>query len=714
MACSKSSCEIGEHEERESFFEEHFLYFIIPSGILLAISIIIELIGFNEILSQIIAFTSIILSSYGVAREALEDITHRKVTANILMLVAAIASFIILHGQEGATAILLYAIAERLEEITTERSKRSINELLQLAPNESLLKVNEQYKTVPTDQIKLGDTIGIKPGMKVPLDGVIIKGATYFDESAITGESLPIFKQENDEVYAASINVEGFVDVKVNTTSENTIVAQIANSIQYALKNKSKKERFIERFAKYYTPLILTTSILLIIIPTLIAPAFFSDWFYRGLVLLVISCPCALTLSTPIANIAALTKLARDGILIKGNRFLELADDIQAFAFDKTGTLTEGNLRVFEIEAQLSDEKSLVKIAASLESLSEHPIARAIVNYAVENNIETASVENFEIFKGLGIKGEIDGVVHYVGNQKFLERFELSLENITYESYEDVGIIPILVGTQDSLLGVIKIRDVLRISAPILIDGLKERGKSTVMISGDNQYVCNTIGACLNITKAHGELLPNQKIDYIKNLKEQYKAVAMVGDGINDAPSLALADLGIAIGASATDLTLETADVVILSDNLHKVLTFLDIAKRTNKIIKQNIWFSITVKLVFAILTIIGLMTLWVAVGVGDMGVSLLVMFNGLRILNYKIQFKDMSKDKLSSKAKMLICQSCENQLFIPQHHGRDMIHSGDEMVCWRNILTSDEYIENCEEKFPLNCPKCNDIMVIK
>ena len=578
-----------------------------------------------------------------MVKEAIEDIRHKRITANILIIIAAVASFFIFHGQEGATAILLYAIAERLEEITTDKSRSAIKELLELAPDDALLKTDDGYKNVPSRDVKVGEIIGIKPGMKVPLDGKIIKGSSYFDESAITGESIPIYKKLGNEIFAASLNSDSFVDIEVMRESSNTIVAQIAESFKQAQQNKSNHERFIEKFARYYTPIIILAALMVMIIPPLVFGLDFNDWFYRGLILLVVSCPCALTLSTPLANIASLTKQAREGILVKGNRFIEQINDIEVFAFDKTGTLTEGKLKIFDTFAYNGiNKEEVISIAASLEALSEHPIGKAIVNEAKDMELSFHSVDNFEVIKGKGIIGQINGDLFYVGSKNFIEElnYQLPIEDI--KSIENSGTVPILLGNKQKLLGIISIRDVLRVTAPILINGLKKRGYETVLISGDNQAVCDSIGACLDIDHAYGEQLPDQKLEAIKNLKKRYKGVAMVGDGINDAPALALADLGIAIGASATDITLETADVIIINDDLKKILTYIDISKKTNRKIKQNIWTSIIVKVSFAVLTVIGLMTLWLAVGNGDMGVSLLVLLNGMTIFRYKFQYKEI------------------------------------------------------------------------
>lgn len=673
----------------------------------------LEFVFENVLIAQILAIASIILSSSGVVKEAIEDISEKKITANLLMLIAGVASFFILHGQEGATALLLYAIAERIEEITTDKSRNAIKELLELAPDDALLKTENGYKNVPSREVKIGETVGIKLGMKVPLDGIIVKGSSYLDESAITGESVPVFKNKGDEVFAASLNSDSFIDIEVTRVSTNTIVAQIAESVKIAQQNKSDHEKFIEKFAKYYTPIILLSSILVMTIPPLLGLRF-VDWFYRGLILLVVSCPCALTLSTPLANIASLTKLAREGILVKGNKFIEELQNIEAFAFDKTGTLTEGKLKIFDILSYNgANKQDIINIAASLESLSEHPIGKAIVNQAEEMKLAFQPVDDFEVIKGKGIKGKINGEIFYVGSYNFMKElnYELPIDDI--QNIETSGTIPILLGNQHRLLGIISIRDVLRVTAPILINGLKRRGYETILISGDNQNVCNSIGACLDIDKAYGEHLPDQKLQEIKNLKQKYKGVAMVGDGINDAPALALADLGIAIGASATDITLETADIIVIGDDLKKILTYVDIAKKTNTKIKQNIWTSILVKVSFAILTVIGFMTLWLAVGIGDMGVSLAILVNSLAIFRYKFLYKEISTDDLKSEAKLIICDNCKTKEIIPQHHGRDMVQKGDKLICWKNILSSEE-LETCEEELPLHCPYCENKMELK
>ena len=716
MACTKCShihMHSEEEEEEHSYFEENFWYFIGASGILILLSISLEFFFDYVLVSQIFALSSIILSGYDVFRETIENLRDRRITANLLMVIAAIASFIIMHGQEGAVAILLYAIAEHLEEITTERSHNAINELLELAPDEALVKQGDKYNIVPSEKVQVGEIIGIKPGMKVPLDGEIIEGTSYIDESAITGESLPAHKTEGDEVFAGSLNSDSFLEVRVTKPASETVIAQIAETIVSAQENKSQKERFIEKFARYYTPSILIVALLIIIIPSLLFGQNFINWFYRGLILLVISCPCALTLSTPLANVIALTKLAREGILVKGNKFVEQINDIEVIALDKTGTLTEGNLKVYNVYAYNTSKDYLLQIAGSLEILSEHPIGKAIVDYAQERTSSFFDVNDFQIEKGKGIEGIINGEKYYIGNKRYLSEKNIEKPTVDLPEIEEKGVIPVLIASEDIFLGILTIRDAIRLTSPILIDGLKKRGYKTVMISGDTQMTCDTVGGCLNLDSMEGELLPDQKLDKIRNLKKQTDGVLMIGDGINDAPALSLTDVSIAIGASATDITLETADVVIMNDDLTKILTFIDVAKKTNKIIKQNIWISIIVKLSFAVLTVLGLMTLWLAVGTGDLGVSLFVLLNGMLIYRYKSQFQEINSEFLEREASFLVCENCQEKNVIPQHHGRDMIKRDDKLICWKKLVVSDK-IESCDKQVPLYCPNCESKLALQ
>lgn len=709
----EKSCSIDELEEEEGFFEKYFWYFIIASAVALFFSFVFE-IGYEIIIiAQIFALISVALSAKEVIESAFKEILNKRLNANALMVIAMIGAFIIQKGQEGATAILLYSIAEKLEDITADKSRNAIAKLIKLAPDTALLKTKEGINEVLAAEIKLDEIIVLKPGMKASLDGIVISGSSYFDQSALTGESIPVLKEKGDDIFASSINSDGYIEMKVTHASGDTILAKIVENIKLAQLNKSDTEKFIEKFANYYTPIILLVAITIIVVPTIINPAFFVDWFYRGLMLLVISCPCALTLSTPLANVAALTKLSREGILVKGSKYIDEITKVRVFGFDKTGTLTEGKLKVFDnVPYGISKEENF-SIIASLESQSEHPIAQAVVKEAKKQGIPIKEVKNFELIKGKGVRGQINGTQYEIGSMKLFEEIGYKIPEIDVKKMTDIGKTPILLGSKQKLLGILSIRDILRVSAPILTRGLKNRGYESMILSGDTQNTVNSIGDCLAMDLRYGSLLPNQKLDKIKELREQYGSVAMIGDGINDAPAIAASNVGIAMGVSGSDITLETADAAIMNDDLTKVLVFIDIANKTSKIIRQNIVISIVVKLTMAVLTLFGFMTLMLAVGIGDMGVSMFVLVNSLRVFRYKSKFQGLNEEDFIVEAKNLICDNCQITIDYPQHHGREMIKVEDHLVCWKNIAAEID-IDKCDEETRLYCPKCNGELEIE
>ena len=711
----KVSCSIDSVEEKktEALFEKYFWYFIVVSAVFLFFSFYFEL-GFEAIfISQVFALVSVAFSSKDVIESAGREILKKRLNANALMVIAMIGAFIIQKGQEGATAILLYSIAEKLEDITTDKSREAISKLIELAPDKALLKTEDGIREILASEVKLNDIIVLKPGMKASLDGIIVSGVSYFDQSALTGESIPVLKEKGDEIYASSINSDGYVEISVTHTSENTILAKIIENVEIARLNKSNAEKFIEKFANYYTTIILLISVLIMVFPIIFSIGQPIDWIYRGLMLLVISCPCALTLSTPLAMVAALTKLSREGILVKGSKYIDEITKVKVFGFDKTGTLTEGRLKVYNNIAFGISEVENFSIIASLESQSEHPIAQAIVSEAKNQKIPILEAKNFEVIKGKGVRGQINGTLYDVGSVKFF--IELGYENSEkiIEDLTKVGKTPILLGSNKKLLGILAVRDSLRVTAPILTRGLKNRNYESMILSGDTQQTVDSIGDCLYMDLRYGNLLPNQKLDKIKTLQNEYGSVAMVGDGINDAPAIAASNVGIAMGVSGSDITLETADLAIMNDDLTKILVFLDIAKKSNNIIKQNIIISITIKISMAILTLFGLMTLMLAVGIGDMGVSLFVLFNSLRIFRYKSKFQELSEEDFEVSAKYLYCKNCQLYHTYPQHHGREMMKDNERLVCWKK-LTAELKEDECEEEFELICKQCNEELDMK
>ncbi len=709
------SCSIDSVEEQktEGIFEKYFRYFIVVSAVFLFFSFYFEL-GFEAIfLSQIFALISVVFSSKDVLESAGREIIKKRLNANALMVIAMIGAFIIQKGQEGATAILLYSIAEKLEDITSDKSKEAISKLIKLAPDKALLKTEDGIREILATEVKLNDIIVLKPGMKASLDGIIVSGVSYFDQSALTGESIPVLKEKGDEIYASSINSDGYVEISVTHTSENTILAKIIENVETARLNKSNTEKFIEKFANYYTPIILLVSVLIMVFPIIFGIGQPIDWIYRGLMLLVISCPCALTLSTPLAMVAALTKLSREGILVKGSKYIDEITRVKVFGFDKTGTLTEGRLKVYDNIAFGISKSENLSLIASLESQSEHPIAQAIVLEAKNQNVPLLNVKNFEVKKGKGVRGQINNTQYEVGSVKYFK--ELGYENSekSIDNLSKVGKTPILLGSNKRLLGVLSVRDSLRVSAPILTRGLKNRNYVSMILSGDTQQTVDSIGECLLMNLRYGLLLPNQKLEKIKTIQKEIGPISMVGDGINDASAIAASNVGIAMGASGSDISLETADLVIMNDDLTKILVLIDIAKNTNNIIKQNIVLSISIKISFAFLTLFGLMTLMLAVGIGDMGVSLFVLFNSLRIFRYKSKFQELSEEDFDVSAKYLYCKKCKLYQTYPQHHGREMIKSEERLVCWQK-LAEEIKEDECSEEFELKCQQCNEELEMK
>nr|MDO8086027.1 cation-translocating P-type ATPase [Candidatus Sigynarchaeum springense] len=717
----ENCCNIGsgryENEgEKRAAFKRHFWKFLAASGILLGLSIAIEFSWLTTmdkvadlVLAQGFAIASVVLSCHDVVITSISEIKEKRLGASTLMFVAAIGSFLILHAQEGAMAIWLYSVAEKLEDLSGDRARDAVSKLMELAPDVTLLKVEGEMRQVQTRDVKVGDVIVVKPGMKVALDGKVIAGESYFDTHAITGESVPRLKVAGEIVYASSINGDSLVELEVIKASGDTLLDRITNSIRSAQKNKSKTEVFIQKFARYYTPIIFMASLSLMVVPWLVFQQAPLPWVYRALILLVISCPCALTLSTPLSMVAALTKLSREGVLVKGGRYIEELDRVDMFGFDKTATLTEGKLKVHDVVPSdgTTTTERLLQLVASLEANSQHPIAKAIVKGA--KGIPLLPVSDFSEIKGKGIRGKIDGVEHLAGSMGYLKELGISIPDDRIGAYTAVGKTPVLLARRREYLGVVTIRDNLRVSAPVLLRGLKNRRIKSMIISGDTQSTVDSIGDCLYVDERYGNLLPEQKLERIKQLQERGFHVSMVGDGVNDAPALTQANVGIAMGSSGTDIALEAADVTIMNDDLTKILVLLDVKHIANRIVRQNIWLSIIIKVTFAILTVLGFMNLAIAVGIGDMGVSLLVIFNGFRVFGYRSKFQDVSAEELEVEATKIICKTCKTTSVYPQHHGREMVPKDGQLVCWKSLV-AEVSADACREKLSLACPTCNGI----
>ncbi len=590
--------------------------------------------------SQLLFILVVVLSGREVIFSGLKEaVIKRRFNIHILITVAAVGAFLIGHGIEGASIVFLFSIAENLEEYTGERVKRSIADLLKLAPDVATVRRKGREVRVHAHNVAAGEVLLIRPGEKIPLDGVVIRGSSSVNQAPITGESLPVPKDVGDELYAGTINNEGYLEIKVTREYGETLLSKIVNFVEEARRKSSPAERFVEKFSRWYTPTVIALAVLVAVIPTLLLGMPFQEWIYRALVLLVVSCPCALAISTPIAMVSAITNGARNGILIKGGAYVEEVGKAKVFAFDKTGTLTEGKFEVTDV-ITLSDPKiDVLSIASSLEKFSEHPLAKALLEKAEAEEKQLVPVEKFEAVPGKGIRGQIDGKLYSVGNTKIFHDLKIEVPEDIITKLENEGKTVILVGSVEGLVGIIAFRDKIRKDAPGCIRDLKEMGIHVEMLTGDNERTAKAIAASLGIDHYHAGLLPQDKVEIIeKHLSEIDDRVVAVGDGVNDAPALAAAKVGVAMGVIGSDIALETADVALMEDDLSKIPYLVKLGRKALSIVRQNIVSSILIKGSLAFLVFPGFVTLWMAVALGDMGLSLAVILNAMRLILPKIK----------------------------------------------------------------------------
>jgi Cd2+/Zn2+-exporting ATPase len=486
---------------------------------------------------------------------------------------------------------------------------------------------------VHAHEVEVGEVVVVKPGEKVPLDGVITSGISSLNQAALTGESAPVVKTVGDTAFAGTICEDGYLEVRVTKRSDETILSRIVQLVDEAQRKKTPTEAFIDRFSRYYTPIVITLAALTVLLPVLLLGLPFSEWFYRGLVLLVISCPCAMAISTPVSMVSGLTAAARRGILIKGGDVIEELKDVKVIIFDKTGTLTEGRLAVTDvIGLNGATEGEVVKIAASLGVKSTHPASQAIAKKADDEKVVLAPITDFKSIAGKGITGRLNGADFYVGSRSLLSGVNSRLPLDVVDRLESEGKTLMLVGTDTHIIGVIGLKDRIRDASAGTLQALTARGIKTVMLTGDNDRAAAAIANELQLSEYYAGLLPEDKVRHVAELATAYKHVAMVGDGVNDAPAMARANVGIAMGAAGSDVAIETADIALMYDDLSKVTYLIDLSKKTMSVVRENVIVSILVKGSFAVLALPGIITLWLAVGIGDMGLSLAVILNALRI----------------------------------------------------------------------------------
>ncbi|KAF0153542.1 MAG: cadmium-translocating P-type ATPase [Ignavibacteria bacterium] len=572
-----------------------------------------------------------LISGWGVLRGALRSITRGKIfNEHILMTIATAGAIAIDAMPEAVTVMLFYVVGELFQDIAVNRSRKSIKALLEIKPDYANLKSNGEVKRVSPEGVRVGENIIVKAGEKIPLDGEITEGNSFVDTSALTGESVPRKVKEKDFVLAGMINQSGLLTIRVTKIFSESSISQILELVENAASKKAETEKFITTFAKYYTPVVVIGALLLAVIPPLLfANQTFTDWIYRALVVLVISCPCALVISIPLGYFGGIGGASKRGILVKGSNYLDALTKVKTVVFDKTGTLTKGEFKVSEIVVKNGfDKEELIRLAAYAESHSNHPIAKSVIE-AYGGAINQELIKDVHEISGKGIKANINGQIVVVGNDKLLH-----LENIQHDKCDVEGTV-IHIATNSVYAGYIIISDTLKEGAEETISLLKKKNINSVMLTGDNKAAAESFAKKLGIDKYYYELLPEDKVNHIEQIIQSSikgNKVAFVGDGINDAPVLARADVGIAMGALGSDAAVETADVVLMADSPLQVVTAIDTAKKTRKIVWQNIGFAMGVKLFFILLGVFGIATMWEAV-FGDMGVAIIAILNAMRVM---------------------------------------------------------------------------------
>ena len=626
-------------KQHESFWKKRENQTTIASLVLLLAGYAVSTAnGDNTWLSIALFLAAIAIGGFSLIKEGLMNLTKLEFDMSTLMTIAVIGAALIGDWAEGAVVVFLFSVSEALESYSIDKARNSIASLIELAPTTAIVLRNNQEFEVDVEDLGISDVILIKPGQKIAMDGEVIQGDSSVNQAAITGESLPVHKVLGDEVFAGTLNEEGAMQVRVTKLAEDTTIAKIIHLVEEAQAEKAPTQQFVDRFAKYYTPAILVISLLIMVIPPLVTGGLWAEWFYKGLVVLVVGCPCALVISTPIAIVTAIGNAARNGVLIKGGIHLEETGQVKVVAFDKTGTLTEGRPEVTDIITVSSlTENELLQQAASIEKFSQHPLATSIIRAAAKVQGSLLEVDQFQSITGKGAKGVLAGRLVHVGSPNLFREMHTAEAVVEQQilTLQQQGKTVMLVWSEAGLDGMIAVADQVRKGSLQVIQKLHEMGKKTVMLTGDNQSTADAIGAQLGISEVKAELLPDQKVEMIKSLA-QYGKVAMVGDGVNDAPALATANIGIAMGGAGTDTALETADIALMADDLGKLPYTIKLSSRTKQIILQNISIALGLKVIALLLIIPGWLTLWMAV-MADMGATVIVVLNSLRLMRNRL-----------------------------------------------------------------------------
>ena len=601
----------------------------------IVLSVILFILSFflNNYYRFICLFFSYIITGSTIIKKAFENIKDKQIfDENLLMLIATIGAVIIGEYNEAIFVVLFFQIGEFFQDYAVNKSKNSITSLMNIRPDFARLKKDNNFTIVDPKDVEIGSIIEVRPGEKIPLDGFVIKGSSVLNMSSLTGESIPCNVYENDEVLNGSINLNSVIQIRTTKEFYSSTVNKILNLVENASTFKSKSENFITKFANYYTPIVVIIALIMAMIFPLITKSEFTTWFYRAITFLVISCPCALVISVPLSFFCGIGLASKNGILIKGSNYLESLTKVKTVVFDKTGTLTNGTFSVTKIQSNLISNDELLRIAYHMEYYSSHPIAVSIKK-AYNGDFELENVSNVKEFFGKGVSGEFCNDKIIIGNLRFMNE-----NNIKVPEVNEVGTV-IYVIKNNSYLGYILIQDEIKLEAKSTIEELKDIGvKKVIMLTGDKKSIASSISNELGLDNFYYELLPNEKIDKVKLLSSEKKStekILFVGDGINDVPVLIYSDIGIAMGGIGTDAAIEASDVVIMNDNIHKIVDVIKIAKKTLLVVKENIIFAIGIKFLILFLGIINISSIWFAI-FADVGVSVITIINAIRIAKHK------------------------------------------------------------------------------
>ena len=584
----------------------------------------------------LVALVSIFSGGLTTYKKGWIALKNLNLNINALMSIAVTGAVLIGQWPEAAMVMFLFTVAELIEAKSLDRARNAISGLMEMAPdNATVQQADGTWLERDVKDVELGAIVRVRPGERIGLDGEVVAGNSTIDQAPITGESLPIEKTVGDKVFAGTINQAGSLEYRVTAAANNSTLARIIHAVEQAQGARAPTQRFVDSFAKIYTPVVFVFALAVALIPPLFMGGVWFDWVYRALVLLVVACPCALVISTPVTIVSGLAAAARKGILVKGGVYLESGHKLDFLALDKTGTLTHGKpVQTDYMPLDPAYQDTAVLLAASLAARSDHPVSLAVAKAAVDKNLQLSAVDNFAALTGRGVRGEMDGQLYHLGNHRLVEELGLcspALEE-TLDALEKQGKTVVLLCAASGPLALFAVADTVKASSREAIRELHELGVKTLMLTGDNPHTANAIAAQVGIDMAQGNLLPDDKLNAIEALYAQGHRVGMVGDGINDAPALARAEIGFAMAAAGTDTAIETADVALMDDDLRKIPSFIRLSRDTASILKQNIALALVIKGIFLAVTFLGMATMWMAV-FADMGVSLLVVFNGLRLL---------------------------------------------------------------------------------